>query len=247
MRCIVRRVVPTHDGPSHGLRKCVQMFMDHATHRSAVVPSLVCWSMAAGGSGRAGGEHSGLCAAGGTGAGLVVVCGSMRSGHDDVSLLLSALLEIFLGEQSRLAGGIADDDASLLGGLDVGLEVAADPVSDGDEGEVSVVEDVSVIGGELQEPLREAVVVLLLLDRVVECGMAEVLFAVGDQEGLKFWIVLPRELLSKNLLDCDSRGDAVFHGTFGVVADVGDGSCGRCLRVAAAAAACGAGWMVGCR
>ena len=45
-----------------------------------------------------------------------------------------------------------------------------------------LVEDVAALGGQLQQPLREAVVVLLLLGGVVQGGVAKVLVAVGDEE-----------------------------------------------------------------
>ena len=103
-------------------------------------------------------------------------------GHVDGRLLAGALLEVVVGNQPGLAGGIADDDAPLLEALDVGLVVAADAVADGNEGELVLVEDVAALGGQLQQPLREAVVVLLLLDGVVQGGVAKVLVAVGDEE-----------------------------------------------------------------
>lgn len=42
-----------------------------------------------------------------------------------------------------------------------------------------------MLGSQLDESFRETIVVLLLLDRVVECRMAEVLFAIGNQKGFE--------------------------------------------------------------
>ena len=104
------------------------------------------------------------------------------AGHIDGGLLAGTLLEVVVGDQAGLAGGVADDDAALLKALDIALVVAADPIADGHEGELVLVEDVAAVGGQLQEALGEAVVVLLLLDGVVQGGVTEVLVAVGDEE-----------------------------------------------------------------
>ena len=104
------------------------------------------------------------------------------TGHIDGGLLAGALLKVVVGNQPGLAGGVADHNAALLETLDVGLVVAPDAIADGHEGELVLVEDVAAVGGQLQEPLGEAVVVLLLLDGVVQGGVAQVLVTVGDEE-----------------------------------------------------------------
>jgi len=45
-----------------------------------------------------------------------------------------------------------------------------------------------VFGGELQELLRETVVVLLLLERVVERRVTEILLSVGNEELFKLCV-----------------------------------------------------------
>ncbi|EJK75071.1 hypothetical protein THAOC_03216, partial [Thalassiosira oceanica] len=73
------------------------------------------------------------------------------------------------------------DDAPLLAALHVALVVAPDPVPYRDEVEAALVEDVVEPGRELEEALREAVVEVLLLGRVVERRVAEVLLPVRDE------------------------------------------------------------------
>lgn len=83
-----------------------------------------------------------------------------------------ALLQILFREEACLACGISDNDAAFLRRLDVGLEVTPDAISHHCKGESFLVKDVAMLGGQLEEPFRKAIVVLLLLDRVVECRMA---------------------------------------------------------------------------
>lgn len=109
-------------------------------------------------------------------------------GHEDGRLLAGTLLEVVVGNQPGLAGGVPDDDAPLLEALDVALVVAPDAVADGNEGELVLVEDVAALGGQLQQPLREAVVVLLLLSGVVQGGVAKVLVTVGNEEFLELCV-----------------------------------------------------------
>lgn len=97
-----------------------------------------------------------------------------------------------LGEQPRLAGRVPHEDPSLLGRLDVRLEVAPDAVSDGNEIELVRVEDVPVGRGELQQAVGEAIVVLLLLHRVVERRVTQVLLPVGDEELFKLLMEIDR-------------------------------------------------------
>lgn len=107
-------------------------------------------------------------------------------GSDDQTLLFGTLFKVFFGEQSSLAGGITDDDAAFLGGLNVRLEVATDSVSYSYKGELGLVKDIAMFCRQLEQPFGETVVVLLLLDSVVEGRMAEVFFSVSNQEGFKF-------------------------------------------------------------
>ena len=111
-----------------------------------------------------------------------LLANSLLGGRDNASFLARTLFQIIFREKTRLARGISHEDASLLGRLDVGLVVAPDAIADGDEGELVLVEDVAAVGGQLQEPFGEAVVVLLLLDGVVQGGVTKVLVAVGDEE-----------------------------------------------------------------
>lgn len=119
------------------------------------------------------------------------------AGHIDGSLLAGTLLEVVVGDQASLAGGVADDDAALLKTLDVALVVAADTIADGHEGELVLVEDVAAVGGQLEEPFGEAVVVLLLLDGVVQGGVAQVLVTVGDEELFELFVGWVERLRSR--------------------------------------------------
>lgn len=103
----------------------------------------------------------------------------------DGALLLRRLLQLGGSQNTRLSRCVAQNDSSLLGGLDVALVVAADAVSDGDEAKFVFVEAVSMICCKIQKPLCQSVVVLLLLQRVVQSRMAEVLFPIGNQEGFQ--------------------------------------------------------------
>jgi hypothetical protein len=91
---------------------------------------------------------------------------------DDTACYTSALLQIFFREEACLACGISDNDAAFLRRLDVGLEVTPDAISHHGKRESFLVKDVAMLSGQLEEPFCETIVVLLLLDRVVECRMA---------------------------------------------------------------------------
>jgi len=108
-----------------------------------------------------------------------------RTGHIDGSLLAGALLEVIVGDQTGLAGRVANHDAALLQTLNVALVVATDPVADGNEGEFVFIERIAAVGGQLQKPFGEAVVVLLLLDGVVQGRVAKVLVTIGDEKLLE--------------------------------------------------------------
>lgn len=108
--------------------------------------------------------------------------GELSSRHVNLARSMSALLQLLLRDQSGLPGRISDDHTSLLHALYIALEVAADPIPDGHEGEFVFIEFVPVLSGELDHAFGEAVVVFLLLHGVVEGGVAEVFFAVGDEE-----------------------------------------------------------------
>lgn len=66
--------------------------------------------------------------------------------------------------------------------LNVGLVVATNAIANGDKVKVVRIKDVAVLLGEFNQSLREQVVELLLLDRVVARRKLEVLVAVVNQE-----------------------------------------------------------------
>lgn len=106
----------------------------------------------------------------------------MQRNHSHGVNLVVDVLQVVLRQEPRLACGVAHEDASFLGRLDVGLEVATDSVADRGEGELGSVKEVAVVRGKLEQSLGELVVVLLLLDGVVKGRVTEVLFPVGDEE-----------------------------------------------------------------
>ena len=97
---------------------------------------------------------------------------------------MRALLKLLLRHEPRLPSCVTDDDPPLLHALDVALEVAPDAIAHGNERELSVVEEVPVLGRELDHAQGQAVVVLLLLHGVVEGAVAEVLLSIGWTRGI---------------------------------------------------------------
>jgi hypothetical protein len=106
-------------------------------------------------------------------------------GGNDESFITHALLEIIFGQKSGLASSVSHEDTALLGALNKALVVASDAITNRDKTELFFVKDVPVFRGEFQQLFREAIVVLLLLEGVVECRVAEILLAVGNEELLK--------------------------------------------------------------
>lgn len=114
-----------------------------------------------------------------------LVRGSLRRRHDDIAIIHTQFHELVLRQKTRLASGIAEQDAALLGRLDKALVVASDSVADRDKVKVRLVKDIPVLRREFQKALRQAIVVRLLLDRVIERRVFEVLFTIGNEEMLE--------------------------------------------------------------
>jgi hypothetical protein len=96
-------------------------------------------------------------------------------------------LKFCWGKDASFASGIAKNNTSLLGGLDVALVVAADAITDSDKSKFFVIEGISMICSKVQKSLCQAVIVMLLLDGIVQSRMTQVLFSIGNQKGLKFF------------------------------------------------------------
>jgi hypothetical protein len=92
------------------------------------------------------------------------------------------LFQVFLIQKSCLSCRVSHEDSALLRGLDVGLEIAPNAITDSHVGKVAGIENVAMESAELQQFVRETIIVLLLLNRVVECRVTKVLFAIGHQE-----------------------------------------------------------------
>jgi hypothetical protein len=86
---------------------------------------------------------------------------------DDLAFLLRTSLQIFFGQESSFASCVSDDDATLLGGLHIALEVATDTISYRYKAELGLIKHVAMLGRELEQALSETVVVLLLLNSIV--------------------------------------------------------------------------------
>lgn len=78
------------------------------------------------------------------------------------------LLQLLFCHQSCLPCGISDDNTSLLHALDVALVVATDAIANSDEGELILVETVTMLLSQFDHSFSEAIVVLLLLHGIVE-------------------------------------------------------------------------------
>mmetsp|Transcript_32648 Transcript_32648/g.79061 ORF Transcript_32648/g.79061 Transcript_32648/m.79061 type:complete len:627 (+) Transcript_32648:256-2136(+) len=92
----------------------------------------------------------------------------------------------------------SDHHPPLLRALDIALVVTSDPIPHRHEVEASLVEHVVELGGKLKQSLREAVVEVLLLGRVVQRRVPEVVGPVGYEVFLELGIVAPRELLAEH-------------------------------------------------
>jgi hypothetical protein len=116
---------------------------------------------------------------------VLLIFASHSVGRKDASRLTCALLEVVFGQETRFTSRVTHEDSALLRRLYIRLEVASDTVTDRHETEFLLVKDVSVLGCQLKELFRQAVVILLLLHRVVESRVAKVLFAVRNQKGFE--------------------------------------------------------------
>jgi hypothetical protein len=103
--------------------------------------------------------------------------------------LLGTLLQVFFRQESGLASRVSNNEASLLGRLDITLEVASNTISNRDKAKLGLIKDVAVFGCQFEQAFRELVIVLLLLDGVVESRVSKVFLSVGNEKGFKFYRV----------------------------------------------------------
>jgi hypothetical protein len=108
--------------------------------------------------------------------------GRSSSRRIDESLVLGAHLEIVFGQKAGLARGVAHEDPAFLVTLDKALVVASDTIAHIYKVEFFLVKDVTVFGGKFQQMFREAFVVQLLLEGVVERGVAKIILAVKNKK-----------------------------------------------------------------
>ena len=102
------------------------------------------------------------------------------TGDDDPPRRPFAPLELVTTKQSCPPGCVAHNNAPLLGALDIGLKVASDAIPHSNEGEIPSIEDIPMLGSQLEEALGEAVVVPLLLDCIIEGRVAKIFFTIGN-------------------------------------------------------------------
>jgi hypothetical protein len=108
---------------------------------------------------------------------------------NDGSFSTGRFLKFCWGKDTSFAGGVAKNNTSLLGGLDVALVIAADAITDCDKRKFFFIEDISVICSKVQKSLCQAIIVLLLLNGVIQSRMPQVLFSIGNQKGLQFCVI----------------------------------------------------------
>ena len=101
---------------------------------------------------------------------------------DGSHITRSSRLQFLFIEQPRFSSGISHEHSALLGGLHVGFEVASDSIANSHVGKVARIKEVTMLSSQLKQFIGKPIVVLLLLDRVVESRVAEVLLAVRNQE-----------------------------------------------------------------
>ena len=90
--------------------------------------------------------------------------------------------QLFFINETSLSCRVSHQDTPLLGGLDVGFEVATDSIANRHIREIARVKEVAMKSRQLQEFICEPVIVLLLLHGVVESRVTKVLLAVRNQE-----------------------------------------------------------------
>jgi hypothetical protein len=155
---------------------------------------------------------------------------SLVGADDDAIVFIHAAFRSFVIEEARLSSSIAHQNSSLLGALNKALVVTSDAIAYRDEAKLSFIKHVAEFRRDFEKIICQAVVVLLLLERVVESRVAEVLFTIRDEILLElevnknraremadkafvptqqvkqtyFGVVFPRKLASKDLLDCDA-------------------------------------------
>ena len=66
--------------------------------------------------------------------------------------------------------------------LNVGLVVAANPITDSHKIKLVRIKDVVMMSRQVHEALRQPIVVLLLFGRVVESRVTQILLPIGNQE-----------------------------------------------------------------
>jgi hypothetical protein len=108
--------------------------------------------------------------------------GGLGGRHDNSRRLTGALLQIIVGQQASFASGVTNNDSSLLGRLDVGLEVAPDAISYSHERKGFFIEYVAIISSQLKESFCQLVVVLLLLNSVVKSRVTKIFFPVCNEK-----------------------------------------------------------------
>ena len=70
---------------------------------------------------------------------------TLCTGQDDATWLLKGIFKVVVRKEASLLGSITNNDPSLLGGLNVGLEVTSDTISDSDKRKRLLIEYISML------------------------------------------------------------------------------------------------------
>jgi hypothetical protein len=112
---------------------------------------------------------------------------------DDAIVFIHAAFRSFVIQEARLSSRIAHQNPSLLGALNKALVVTSDAIAYRDEAKLSFIKHVAKLRRNFEKIICQAVVVLLLLERVVESRVAEVLLTIRDEKVLELEVNKNRE------------------------------------------------------
>jgi hypothetical protein len=115
--------------------------------------------------------------------------------NDDAIVFIDAAFQSFVIQEARLSSSIAHQNTSLLGALDKALVVTSDAIAYRDEAKLSFVKHVAELRRNFEKILCQMVVVLLLLERIVESRVAEVLLTIRDQKLLELEVNTKQETM----------------------------------------------------
>mmetsp|Transcript_903 Transcript_903/g.2043 ORF Transcript_903/g.2043 Transcript_903/m.2043 type:complete len:284 (+) Transcript_903:182-1033(+) len=105
-------------------------------------------------------------------------------------IVLMFILSAWLGESHY--------HTPLLRALHITLVITPDPIPHRDKVKTRLIKDIVQLGRKLQQPFSQSVIKMLLLSRIVERRMAQIISTVGNEVLLKLGVIAPRELLAED-------------------------------------------------